>query len=198
MFPSSRGSGPYEVAVAAGLLDDYLDLCSDLGVSVVETGAGFTDPAVEPEDMTAAARSRGLRVRFELGRKDEGPYDAGRVTELRATGRRWLAAGAEAVVIEARESARGIGIFDTDGRLDVATARVLLDEFGEDKVYFEAPDKASQFSLLRALGPRVQLSNVRLEEILRVEIFRHGLHADAFAEPHLRPSGVTTASGRLQ
>jgi len=42
----------------------------------------------------------------------------------------------------------------------------------------------------------VRLGNVRLEELLRVEIYRRGLHADAFAQPRLRlPSpdaGVTT------
>jgi phosphosulfolactate synthase len=35
----------------------------------------------------------------------------------------------------------------------------------------------------------VRLSNVRLEEILRVEIFRRGLHSDAFQIAKLRPSG---------
>ena len=30
--------------------------------------------------------------------------------------------------------------------------------------------------------------NVRLEELLRVEIYRRGLHSDAFANPNLRPS----------
>lgn len=37
-------------------------------------------------------------------------------------------------------------------------------------------------------GPRVHLCNVRLEEVLRVEIFRRGLHSDAFAMPNLRPA----------
>jgi phosphosulfolactate synthase len=33
----------------------------------------------------------------------------------------------------------------------------------------------------------VQLCNVRLEEVLRVEIFRRGLHSDAFGIAKLRP-----------
>ena len=37
-------------------------------------------------------------------------------------------------------------------------------------------------------GREVHLCNVRLEEVLRVEIFRRGLHADAFANVQLRPS----------
>jgi phosphosulfolactate synthase len=45
---------------------------------------------------------------------------------------------------------------------------------------FEAPTKPNQFALLRHFGDQVALSNVRLEELLRVEIFRRGLHSDAF------------------
>jgi phosphosulfolactate synthase len=30
---------------------------------------------------------------------------------------------------------------------------------------------------------------VRLEELLRVEIYRRGLHSDAFQREHLRPKG---------
>ena len=39
-----------------------------------------------------------------------------------------------------------------------------------------------------SFGPEVQLGNVRLEEVLRVEIYRRGLHSDAFGHANLRPS----------
>ena len=59
--------------------------------------------------------------------------------------------------------------------------------FGHQRVVFEAPDKVSQFALLNHFGADVHLSNVRLEELLRVEIYRRGLHSDAFGFDHLRP-----------
>jgi phosphosulfolactate synthase len=34
----------------------------------------------------------------------------------------------------------------------------------------------------------VHLCNVRLEELLRVEIYRRGLHSDAFGQKNLRPN----------
>jgi phosphosulfolactate synthase len=59
---------------------------------------------------------------------------------------------------------------------------------------FEAPNKASQFALLNYFGPSVHLCNVRLEETLRVEIYRRGIHSDAFLHDNLRPpKTVTTA-----
>ena len=54
-------------------------------------------------------------------------------------------------------------------------------------VMFEAPNKPSQFALLDHFGRDVQLCNVRLEELLRVEIYRRGLHSDAFSHENLRP-----------
>jgi len=39
----------------------------------------------------------------------------------------------------------------------------------------------------------VRLSNVRLEELLRVEIYRRGLHSDAFGRPNLRPNSPAEA-----
>ena len=52
---------------------------------------------------------------------------------------------------------------------------------------YEAPTKPSQFALLDHFGPEVRLCNVRLEELLRVEIYRRGLHSDAFCKDNLRP-----------
>src|SRR5205814_2248080 len=102
-------------------------------------------------------------------------------------GRRWLDAGALQLVIEARESACGVGLFDQDGHFNPAYADRFVDAFGHEILMFEAPNKASQFALLNYFGREVHLCNVRLEESLRVEIYRRGLHSDAFAQENLRP-----------
>jgi phosphosulfolactate synthase len=58
-----------------------------------------------------------------------------------------------------------------------------------ERAVFEAPNKSSQFALLNHFGPEVHLSNIRIEELLRVEIYRRGLHSDAFGHENLRPKG---------
>ena len=78
-------------------------------------------------------------------------------------------------------------MFDENGRLDLKLADRFADELGMHVVIFEAPTKSSQFALLDHFGPEVHLCNVRLEELLRVEIYRRGLHADAFDNERLRP-----------
>jgi phosphosulfolactate synthase len=181
------GGGPFEIAVAQGQLPAYLDLCADIGVSRLEGGEGFTDLPIPAEAVVRLAHDRGLEVQFELGKKHGGTFTSSVVSELIEQGQRWLDAGATQLVIEARESARSIGLFDEGGQLNFAFAERFVDEFGLRTIMFEAPTKADQFALLDHFGREVMLANVRLEELLRVEIYRRGLHADAFSKPKLRP-----------
>jgi phosphosulfolactate synthase len=134
-----------------------------------------------------AAAGRGLEVQFELGEKHAGSFTPDVVEELLAEGTVWLQAGATHLVIEARESALGVGLFDGVGSFNAEMADRFAEAFGLERVVFEAPSKYSQFAIMDHFGSHVQLGNVRLEELLRVEIYRRGLHSDAFANPRLRP-----------
>lgn len=185
--PTVTGGGPFEVAVQQGQLDAYLDLVGDIGVTRIECGEGFTDMPLPPQQVIRMARERGLDVQFELGKKHTGAFSADAVQQLIDQGRRWLDAGALQLVVEARESARGVGLFDDAGNFNAGFADTFVNAFGFETVLFEAPNKPSQFALLDHFGPKVHLCNVRLEEVLRVEIYRRGLHSDAFANPKLRP-----------
>jgi len=185
--PTVTGGGPFEVAVAQGQLPAYLDLCADIGVTRIECGEGFTDMPLRASEVVKMAHERGLQVQFELGKKHTGAFTESVITELIQQGQRWLDAGALQLVVEARESARGVGLFDAHGDFNAAHADRLAKTFGFKTVIFEAPNKPSQFALLDHFGPQVHLCNVRLEEVLRVEIYRRGLHSDAFAKDNLRP-----------
>jgi phosphosulfolactate synthase len=186
--PIVTGGGPFEIAVAQGQLPSYLDLCADIGVTRIECGEGFTDLTLSARDVVKMIHERGLDVQFELGKKHTGAFSESVVDELIEQGHRWLEAGAVQLVVEARESARGVGLFDDDGKFNGDFADVFAQTFGFDVVTFEAPNKQSQFALLNHFGPQVQLCNVRLEELLRVEIYRRGIHSDAFAIDKLRPA----------
>lgn len=185
--PTVTGGGPFEVAVQQGRLPEYLDLCSTLGFTRIECGEGFTDMPLPPSKVMGMARERGLDVQFELGKKHEGEFSADVVGGLIDQGKGWLDEGALQVIVEGRESADEIGLFGAGGKLNKAQADRFAEAFGLDIVCFEAPTKPSQFALLDHFGPEVHLCNVRLEELLRVEIYRAGLHSDAFEKENLRP-----------
>jgi phosphosulfolactate synthase len=185
--PTVTGGGPFEIAVAQGELPAYLDLCADIGVTRVECGSGFTQMSLRPRDVVRAIEQRGMQTQFELGGKHDGTFTGDLIGDLINQGRSWLDAGAVELVIEARESARGVGVFDEQGRFQPWLADRFVEAFGLDVAVFEAPNKPSQFALLDHFGPRVLLANVRLEELLRVEIYRRGIHSDAFLNERLRP-----------
>lgn len=192
--PTVTGGGPYEIAVAQGHLPEYLDLCADIGATRIECGEGFTEMPLPAREVVAMSHARGLEVQFELGKKHTGAFRREAIEGLIEQGRRWLDAGAVQLVIEARESARGVGLFDEDGNLSGDFADRFAQAFGLTVTLFEAPNKLSQFALLDHFGPHVHLCNVRLEELLRVEIYRRGLHSDAFGNPDLRPRHVRAIS----
>jgi phosphosulfolactate synthase len=181
------GGGPFEVAVAQRQLPAYLDLCASTGFDRIECGEGFTDMPLAAKDVVGVANERGLEVQFELGKKHTGAFTEDTVRQLIDQGKRWLDAGAVQLVVEARESAQGVGLFDDEGKFNAAYADRFANAFGHNIVIFEAPNKASQFALMDHFGRDVHLCNVRLEELLRVEIYRRGLHSDAFAKQNLRP-----------
>lgn len=187
--PVCTGGGPFEVAATFGVLPEFFDLCAGLGVDRIEAGEGFTDQDMDPRGIVTLAATRGLDVQYEAGKKHDGTFTAAIVEELVAEGQRWLEAGAKVIVIEGRESAENVGLFDDRGRVNAQFAERFVEGYGMDQVVFEAPNKPSQFALMNHFGPTVQISNVRLEELLRVEIYRRGLHSDAFEHANLRPAG---------
>ena len=193
-IPVSTGGGPFEVAASCNKLPQYLDLCAEFGFNRIEAGEGFTDLHLSPINIIKMAEERGLKVYFEVGQKHTGPFTPQTISAIVEQGKEWIDAGVHQLVVEARESAENVGLFDAQGNLDLRGADSIVKEFGLEKVIFEAPNKQSQFAFLRHYGPELELCNVRLEELLRVEIYRRGLHSDAFMHDNLRPKAAAPIS----
>jgi phosphosulfolactate synthase len=185
--PTVAGGGPFEIAAAHDKVASYLELCADTGFDRIEVSQGFVRSPLDARRIVAEANALGLEVQYELGSKHTGSFDAAAVEELLAEGRTWRDAGAVDLVIEAREDARDIGLFDERQRLHTGFADRFVEAWGLEGLCFEAPTKRSQFALLDHYGAGVRLSNVRIGEVLRVETYRRGLHSDAYRNERLRP-----------
>ena len=136
-------------------------------------------------------KSKGIEIRFS----SEDSFRSDLVARVRRQLLRGPGAGARRLIVEGRESGQSVGCFDDSGRLMVEHAERLAETFGLKTLIFEAPAKPSQFAFMNHFGPEVQLGNVRLDEVLRVEIYRRGLHSDAFAQANLRPRRPTALNG---
>ncbi|MEN9582304.1 MAG: hypothetical protein RL641_258 [Candidatus Parcubacteria bacterium] len=181
-IPIIAGGGPFEIANAKGVVEDYFHLCKSIGFDIIEVSNGFTDNAIDSKYIFSLAKDYDVRIQYEIGRKYEGTLDTGTLDKQINTGKSWLDQGAQYIVIEALESAHNVGIFDTDGNLISKVVDQILKAFNNnfENLVFEAPTKSSQFQLIDYLGEKVILSNIRLEEILRVHIYRLGLHSKSF------------------
>ncbi len=185
--PTVTGGGPFVIAVAQRRLPEYLDLCADIGVTRIECGEGSVDTPLKAKDVVTMAGDRALEVQFELGLHDGRKTDGDAIDLIMEQGERWLEAGAQQLVVDAHRNAQGVRLFDDAGTLNTRLADRVAKTYGLHSVMFEAPAPGNQFALLDFFGPDVHLCNVRLEDILTAEIYRRGLHSDAFRKENLRP-----------
>ncbi len=184
-----------EIAYAQGVVDAFLEEAADLGLDLVEVSNGV-HPMDEAEKVALVGRVRdaGFGVWSEVGRKD--PDEDARLTleERVDMALRELEAGAERVVLEAREAGTS-GIYDAQGRPNRELITRLVESIGEDRLVFEAPRKSQQLWLIRAFGPQVSLGNVAPADAIPLATLRGGLRGDTFAEFHLSGVDVYTEVG---
>jgi phosphosulfolactate synthase len=188
--PTVIGSGPFGIAVAQNRLPAYLDLCADMCFTRVECASVFAGSSLTAPQVVKMAEARGLEVQFEIGKKNPAALTSDALEQLISEGKQWLDAGALELAVKASNRGDGSGLFDCkdDGTFRDVMADRLAHEFGLTVVMFKTATNASQFAFLDHFGPQVRLSNVRLEDLLRVEIYRRALHCDAFASEKARPN----------
>src|SRR5580704_15585404 len=117
--PTVAGKGLFQIAVAQGQIESYLDLCADFGVARVECAESLADLKVRPSQIARMAHSRGLELQFELGRQPGSPETAQHLIDQ---GDRWLNAGAMQLATESHRPEHATGIFDGKGQFNPSFA----------------------------------------------------------------------------
>jgi phosphosulfolactate synthase len=181
--PTVIGSGPFGIAVAQNRLPVYLDLCADMCFTRIECASVFAGRSLNAAEVVKMAEARGLEVQVEIEKKDPAALTSDVLEQLIAEGKHWLDAGALELVVEASNRGAGASPFDWSHERAFCDAMAdrLAHEFGLTVVMFKTATNVSQFAFLDHFGPQVRLSNVRLEDLLNVEIYRRGLYCEALA-----------------
>lgn len=167
-----------EVALLQGKLERFLARAADLGFDTVEVSDGTI--AIPPEQRRwciRTARALGLRVLSEVGKKDpaEEIAPAAMIEQVLDD----LAAGAERVIVEGRESGQGVVIYDKQGNIKTETLEALAQGLPDEAaLLWEAPLKAQQQALIMRFGSNVSLGNVAPGDALALEALRCGLRGD--------------------
>ncbi|WP_155285973.1 phosphosulfolactate synthase [Lacticaseibacillus zhaodongensis] len=167
-----------EVAEAAGKYSQFLTASKELGFTGVEVSDGSTQISTERRtELIQEAQAAGFYVIAEVGKKnptlDHELTPQERVVQIKQD----LEAGANYVIIEAREAGKNIGIYDQNGNI-IEDELATIARVGTEHLIFEAPLKSQQAALILQFGPQVNLGNIATDEATSVETLRRGLRAD--------------------
>jgi phosphosulfolactate synthase len=173
--PVMLGGTLTELAWLHGHIDELRNWLVELGIEHVEVSSGSVQiPTTEKASLIERLAGE-FTVFAEVGEKDPdallAPY---RWVELIKEA---LAAGAEQVICEGRESGDA-GMYRPSGEPRTGLIDEIVHEVDAAKLIFEAPKKSQQVWFIERLGSAVNLGNVPPHEAISLETLRVGLRAD--------------------
>jgi phosphosulfolactate synthase len=180
-----------EVMLVQGVYPKYLKRARELGFTAIEVSDGtITMSRQARADAIKRALDAGFKVISEVGKKD--PTIEIPVAQLCEQIAEDLALGADKVIIEARESGAGVGIYDNNGAIRNEKLAAIFDQLRghKDDIMWEAPRTGQQAQLILEYGPNVSLGNIKPRDVLGLEALRRGLRYETFRRfsPRLEPA----------
>jgi phosphosulfolactate synthase len=175
----STGGTMLEYAVVHDRVSQMLDEARELGFDAIEISSGVIELSThQVERLAEQVRRRGLSYFIEVGKKDPQHQLSLKETNSQITHARTLKP--RRVIIESRETGRGVGIYDSDGAIKWDWVRSILAENPAEDLLFEAPLEFQQVQLLRELGAEANLGNVAMTSVAPLASERLGLRGDTF------------------
>jgi phosphosulfolactate synthase len=165
-----------EYAIFRGVCRPYIRRAKELGFNGIEISDGTIHLSpVARRDAIHFALDQGLTVVAEVGKKD--PRQQPSAEELAEQALADFESGASWVIVEARESGKGIGIYGADGSVQEEDVTLIASALNSrfDRLIWEAPLKAQQEYFIIRFGPDVSLGNIQPRDVLGVEALRAGL-----------------------
>ena len=179
----SNGGTLFEIAYLQRKVDEFFVYARQVGLSSIEISDGsIRISREERSEIIRKCKNMGFEVFTEVGKKD--PLEDARLTidyrikEAKSD----LDAGATKVIMEARESGKGIGVYDKEGKIKEDMVKKLTEGIGVREIMFEAPEKSQQAYLILNLSPEVNLGNIKPEDVIPLETLRRGLRGDTLGK----------------
>ncbi|MBI1307619.1 MAG: phosphosulfolactate synthase [Bacteroidetes bacterium] len=176
-IPVYLGGTLFEAFVVRGLVDDYMKLLDKFGITHAEISDGSIEISEEEKCGYISKLSKHFTVLSEVGSKDADkiipPYKW--IAMMKAE----LEAGAWKVIAEARESGT-VGIFRKSGEVRSGLVEEILTQISQERILWEAPQKAQQVWFLELYGSNINLGNIAPNEVIPLETLRLGLRGDTF------------------
>jgi phosphosulfolactate synthase len=176
-LPVYFGGTLFEAFLIRNQFQDYINICKEYKITYTEVSDGSIDiPHAEKCGYIEKLTKVGT-VLSEVGSKDAAhiipPYKW--IELMKAE----LEAGSTYVIAEARE-AGNVGIYRGTGEVREGLVQEILTQIPEEKIIWEAPQKAQQLYFLELIGCNVNLGNIAPSEVIPLEAMRIGLRGDSF------------------
>ncbi|KAF5089004.1 phosphosulfolactate synthase [Methanobacterium aggregans] len=181
------GGTLFEVAYIQNKFEEFLNESQKLGFEAIEISDGTIDISIEErERIIREVKDNGFMTITEVGKKD--PRKDGEMTiDQRIDLVNFdIEAGADKVLIEAREGGKGIGIYDSDGNVKEDDVELFMKKTDINKIIWEAPHKNQQVYMILKFGANVNLGNIPPDEITALETMRMGLRGDTLGKVNLQ------------
>ncbi|WP_215226492.1 phosphosulfolactate synthase [Echinicola shivajiensis] len=176
-IPVYFGGTLFEAFVIRDQFEDYRKVLDKFDLAYAEVSDGSITLDHEKKCEYINILSKDVTVLSEVGSKDAAkiipPYKW--IEQMQKE----LDAGAWKVIGESRE-AGNVGLFRDSGEVRQGLVEEILTKIPEEKILWEAPQKAQQVWFIKLLGSNVNLGNIAPNEVIPLETIRLGLRGDTF------------------
>ena len=171
------GGTLFELAEHQGMTGVYIDALVEYGFNTLELSSGSIDISEKRIcEIVNKAKEKKLFCYCEVGKKEAAiDLSADEYNEIIG---KYLNAGADKVIVEARESGKSVGVMGEDGEPCQEKLEKCIKGFDREKIIFEAPLKNQQVFFLKKFGSEVNLGNISPMDIVSLETLRRGLRGD--------------------
>jgi phosphosulfolactate synthase len=181
------GGTLFELAYLHGKFHEFLTEADELGFKAIEISDGTVDiDPVERSRIIHEVKEAGFIALTEVGKKDPKKDHIFTALDRVKLVKLDLEAGADKVIIEAREGGKDLGIYNNKGDVKEYDLQVLADNLDVKNLIWEAPQKNQQAYLILKFGPNVNLGNISPDEITALETMRRGLRGDTLGKVGLK------------
>jgi phosphosulfolactate synthase len=176
------GGTLFEKFVSQGRFDDWRRLVDRFGCRHVEISNGTIDLTNSEKAEYIRRTATDYIVFSEVGYKESARSETMQPEHWIEYINEDLAAGANKVITEARESGKS-GICGPNGQLKLDLIERIAESGIEiNQLMFEAPNKDLQIALIRRFGTQVNLGNIAASDIIALETLRLGLRGDTLLD----------------
>ncbi len=178
-FLVSNGGTTLEIAYSKGQLDNILNRLKRDGFDTIELSEGIIEmPEITKKRISEFAHENNMRLHVEVGKKN--PRNQLSLEETIYKLERSLDLDPDTLIIEGRETGKGVEIFDNNGEIKWDWVDRIISSIDREKLMFEAPLEFQQAQLILRLGPDINLGNISMGSFYALETQRLGLRGDTF------------------